>query len=215
MWIHSIWIDRYKDTPPPPARIRCALRLVSWNVLLTIGGLSLMAVAGDVYLRLTRPFAWSVLPSQFVPGIGIIRKPNAEVRYTNGVDFWTVSRTNSLGFLDREPPSHERAVESCSIAISAILSSKRVRCPLPTNSRFDSRNSRPERSLNRTSPRQRLGYVKLVRSPNCRGMMNLCGLYTLILSCSFSLPTISVTTRGRQNISGDVMSRSKEARTEP
>ena len=76
-----------------------------------------MAVAGDVYLRLTRPFAWNVLPSQFVPGIGIIRKPNAEVRYTNGVDFWTVSRTNSLGFLDREPPSHERAVESCCIAI--------------------------------------------------------------------------------------------------
>ena len=100
-----------------PPRIRCALRLVGWNVLLTIGGLSLMSVAGEVYLRLTRPFAWSVLPSQFVPGVGIIRKPNAEVRYTNGVDFYTVSRTNSLGFLDREPPSHERAAESCLIAI--------------------------------------------------------------------------------------------------
>lgn len=44
-------------------------------------------------------------------------KPNAELRYTNKLDFWTVSRTNSLGFLDREPPSSEQAGASCHIVV--------------------------------------------------------------------------------------------------
>lgn len=35
--------------------------------------------------------------------------------WTNGLDFWTTSRTNSLGFLDREPIGSERAAESCHI----------------------------------------------------------------------------------------------------
>lgn len=38
---------------------------------------------------------------------------NVEVRVTNHLDFWTVSRTNSLGFLDREPPDPKRAAASC------------------------------------------------------------------------------------------------------
>ncbi len=32
-------------------------------------------------------------------------------------DYWTVSHTNSLGFLDREPPTAERAASSCHVAI--------------------------------------------------------------------------------------------------
>ena len=44
-------------------------------------------------------------------------KPHSEVRWTNTFDYWTVSRTNSLGFLDREPPTAERAASSCHVAI--------------------------------------------------------------------------------------------------
>ena len=37
--------------------------------------------------------------------------------YTNRRDYWTVSRTNSLGFLDREPTSPEQAARSCHISL--------------------------------------------------------------------------------------------------
>ena len=63
------------------------------------------------------PFVDNSTPSHFVPEVGRIRKPTAEFRFTNGLDFWTISRTNSLGFLDREPPSSERAATSCHIAM--------------------------------------------------------------------------------------------------
>ena len=53
----------------------------------------------------------------FVPKVGLISEPNAEVRWTNRLDFWTVSRTNSLGFLDREPISPERTAASCHITM--------------------------------------------------------------------------------------------------
>ena len=39
------------------------------------------------------------------------------MRWTNGLDFWTESRTNNLGFLDREPIGLERAAASCHIAM--------------------------------------------------------------------------------------------------
>ncbi len=55
-------------------------------------------------------------PTEFVPGVGIKLKRNTEVRVTNLVDFSTVSRTNSLGFLDREPPAPEQAWATCHVA---------------------------------------------------------------------------------------------------
>ena len=39
------------------------------------------------------------------------------MRHTNGLDFWTESRTNILGFVDREPIGLERAAASCHIAM--------------------------------------------------------------------------------------------------
>ena len=53
----------------------------------------------------------------FVPKVGWMIKPNSEVRATNRLDFWTVSRTNSDGFLDRESIPPERAAASCHIAL--------------------------------------------------------------------------------------------------
>ena len=100
-----------------PKGVRSALRLIGWNAAWSITGLALIAAAGESWFRLTVPFAANAHPSQFVPGVGLIRKPFAEMRHTNNFDAWNVSRTNSLGFLDREPIDPERAAESCHITM--------------------------------------------------------------------------------------------------
>ena len=97
--------------------IRRLLRLAAWNGLTLIAGVAVIGVGGEVYLRFTKPFMTSSLPNEFVPEVGLVRKPNTEMRYTNRLDFWTVQHSNSLGFLDREPPSPEIAAERCHIAV--------------------------------------------------------------------------------------------------
>lgn len=103
----------------PSGKLLRALRLTGWNLLLVMAGMTLIGIAGEVYLRLTqsRPFTAGNNPRRFVPGVGRLLAPNVEVRHTNGLDYWTTSRTNSLGFLDREPPSPERAAASCHVAV--------------------------------------------------------------------------------------------------
>ena len=98
-------------------RIRWVLRLLGWNALLLFAGIVLIAMAGEAYLRLTVPFMTPIEPWEFVPNVGHLRPPNTEIRFTNQLDFWNVSRTNSLGFLDREPPSPERAAATCHISM--------------------------------------------------------------------------------------------------
>ena len=94
------------------------LRVVAWNLMLTIVGLSAIAAAGEIYVRLSTPFERrDYEPRHFVPGVGLIYEPGGEHHWTNHREFWTVSRPNSLGFLDREPISPERAAESCHITI--------------------------------------------------------------------------------------------------
>ena len=101
---------------PTPPKFRRALRLAGWNALLLIAGLALIWLAGEAWLRWTTPF--SRYESQvFVPDVGVMLRPDSEVRWTDGLDFWTASRTNRLGFLDREPPSPERAAQGCHIAM--------------------------------------------------------------------------------------------------
>ncbi len=106
-----------KPHPSIPGRIRRALRLVGWNVLFLVAGLALIGVVGETYLRLRAPFLENDVPHAWFPTIGRIFTPNAEVRWTNRLEFWTESRTNSLGFLDREPIGLERAAASCHIAM--------------------------------------------------------------------------------------------------
>ena len=106
-----------KPHPSVPGRIRRALRLVGWNALFLVAGLALIGVVGEMYFRLRAPFLESGAPYGWFPTIGRISTPNAEVRWTNRLDFWTESRTNSLGFLDREPIGLERAAASCHIAM--------------------------------------------------------------------------------------------------
>ena len=75
-----------------------------------------------------------VRPKNFVPGVGVLYEPIAEVRATNGLDFWAVARTNSLGFLDREPlsPSPKRRAETCHVAVigDSFVAAEQV--PIPS-----------------------------------------------------------------------------------
>ena len=103
--------------PPPPRKLRRVLRLIGWNVLLLIAVLALIELAWEAWRRATVPFVSRHAPTVFVPGVGVMLPPDAEIRWTNGLDYWTVSRTNRLGFLDREPPSPEQAAEGCHIVM--------------------------------------------------------------------------------------------------
>ena len=71
---------------------------------LTIGGLALIGLAGEIWLRATVPFMSGHVPIVFVPDVGSMLSPSTEIRSTNKFDFWMVEHTNRLGFLDREPP---------------------------------------------------------------------------------------------------------------
>ena len=93
------------------------LRIIFWNALVFAAALCAVGAAGEVYLRLTWPFLSSVDLPEGVPGVGVRFTPHSEVRSTNNLDWWTVQRANSLGFLDREPPSPERAAAGCHVAI--------------------------------------------------------------------------------------------------
>ena len=99
------------------SRIRRVLFWVGGNVLLFTLTWAFIAVVGEVWLRLQRPFLHKSRPMHFVPKVGWMIRPNTEVRATNRLDFWTVSRTNSDGFLDREPIVPERTAASCHIAL--------------------------------------------------------------------------------------------------
>ena len=100
-----------------PRRWVRVLRLLGWNVLLLTTGLALIAAAGEGWLRLTKPFMHRSWSQSFVPGVGALYEPGSEVRWTNRSEFWTVSRANRWGFLDRPPPSPERAAAGCHVTL--------------------------------------------------------------------------------------------------
>ena len=112
-----------------PPRLRRPLRIVWWNALLLASGLLLIAIAGEAWHRLNTPFVEQKLPTVFVDGVGLLRPPGGEVRITNGLDYWTISRANTLGFMDREPVSAERDAMNCRIAMigDSFVEAKRVR----------------------------------------------------------------------------------------
>ena len=97
--------------------MRRLLRLVVWNAGLALAALVLIALAGEAWLRLNKPFMASASSMRFVPATGfVVYEPNAEVRHTNGRDYWTISRANRWGFLDRDPPP-DQAAASCHVSL--------------------------------------------------------------------------------------------------
>ena len=105
------------DAPsaPPRRKLRRLLRLAAWNALFITIGLALVALGGEAYFRVTKPFMVQFYPQEFVPGVGILFTPHRDAQVTNRLDYWNVARVNSWGFLDREPSG---AVSTgCPIAI--------------------------------------------------------------------------------------------------
>ena len=98
-------------------RARRVVRLLALNALGAALGLAALGAAAEVALRLSVPFMTPHRPQVFEPGVGFLLRPSAEVRATNGLDFWTTDRVNRLGFRDREPPSPERAAATCHLAL--------------------------------------------------------------------------------------------------
>lgn len=93
------------------------LRLLGWNAALLLGVFCLIALVGELHFRRTMPFTESVFHYRFVPDLGYTFVPHAEMRHTNRLDYWTLFRSNSQGFLDREPLAAERSANSCQIGI--------------------------------------------------------------------------------------------------
>ena len=94
------------------------LRIVGWNLIIILAGLLLTAASVEACIRLRSPFLeQGPILFHFVRGVGYQMYPDIELRFTNNMDFWTVQRTNSLGFLDRELVDPARAAESCHITV--------------------------------------------------------------------------------------------------
>jgi len=91
-------------------------RVLCWNVMLTVAGLGFLALAGEAWLRTIASLEPEIQPWIFVPGLGAHFAPNAASRVSS-VDFQRDSRTNSAGFLDREPLSREAALATCHVAV--------------------------------------------------------------------------------------------------
>ena len=92
-------------------------RIALWNALAFAAASCAVVASAEAYLRLTWPFRSTTHVTELVPGVGVRFKPHSEVRSTNTLDWWTVQRANSIGFLDREPLSPQRAAASCHVAV--------------------------------------------------------------------------------------------------
>ena len=101
------------DNGKPPRRWRS---VVGWNVLFLSLGAALIFIDWEAWFHLRAPFTETRRPTRFVPGVGLLNEPGAEVRWTYGGEFWVAQRANRWGFLDREPPAPEQAARTCHIA---------------------------------------------------------------------------------------------------
>ena len=90
--------------------------MVGWNVLFLSVGAALIFIDWEAWFHLREPFTEMRRPTRFVPGVGLLNEPGAEVRWTNHAEFWVAQRANRWGFLDREPLTPEQAARTCHIA---------------------------------------------------------------------------------------------------
>ena len=101
------------DNGKPPRRW---WSVVGWNVLFLSLGAALIFIDWEAWFHLRAPFTETRQPTRFVPGVGLLNEPGAEVRWTNHAEFWVAQRANRWGFLDREPLTSEQAAQTCHIA---------------------------------------------------------------------------------------------------
>ena len=91
--------------------------MVGWNVLFLSLGAALIFIDWEAWFHMRAPFTEVRLPTRFVPGVGLLNEPGAEVRWTRRDEFWVAQRANRWGFLDREPLPPDQAAQTCHIAI--------------------------------------------------------------------------------------------------
>ena len=105
--------DTTDKLPALPANRRPGKSLL---VILAVSVLTIIVfvAVAEVYLRLTVPFVATNWPGRFDPRFGTKFKPGEVLQWTNGVDYWTRTQANTLGFLDREPPL-DRAGSHCRV----------------------------------------------------------------------------------------------------
>lgn len=103
----------------PKRSFRRAWKVVFWNTIITLASLLMVAILAEFYLRINSnyPFKFASSVRKYVPEVGWLHQPHSVFRNTDQVEYWTESRVNRLGFLEREPLAPKRAAESCHIAI--------------------------------------------------------------------------------------------------
>ena len=99
-------------------RLRRLGRVAVFNAVGVAGGLVVVACVAEVYARSKAEFRHTERQVYHHPRAGRLFVPGSELRQTNMLDFWTVSRANRWGFLDRPPPSKAGTTrESCRVAV--------------------------------------------------------------------------------------------------
>lgn len=74
-------------------------------VMISVASLFITLAILESGFRYFTPFKSIEWPIIFDPEVGFYFKPNSVIKHTNHLDFWTVDRSNSWGFLDKEPPA--------------------------------------------------------------------------------------------------------------
>ena len=108
------------EPPPESDRLlppRVVARTVGWALLLLPVAASAAVCGAELYFRLALPYVTAEPPYAFVPGVGRVFRPGADVWVRERRDRRFVARANGLGFLDREPRDLRRTAESCRIAV--------------------------------------------------------------------------------------------------
>lgn len=81
-------------------------RAIDWSsIVLFVVALVVASSALELLLSFRFPFVKIASPTRFDRRVGRIRPPHAEIQWTNYLDYAVTEHSNSLGFMDREPPA--------------------------------------------------------------------------------------------------------------
>jgi hypothetical protein len=101
----ALWVTAQRVGTAPG--VRWSVENILPGAGIAVALLALAAMAGEFALRVKTPFLANNWPIKFDGSYGFNFVPGAKVELTNHLDFWAENIVNSLGFLDREPPSTE------------------------------------------------------------------------------------------------------------
>jgi hypothetical protein len=79
--------------------------------------IALLALGGEIYFRIKSKGIEIYWPRRVDQVAGLIFQPDTEISWTNNVDFWVKQKSNSEGFLDREPLLFDSVSDKIRIAL--------------------------------------------------------------------------------------------------